>query len=187
MILMGKFVARGRRYTVATGDWNDAGRGAYNEDVSVLVHLMNADSTKADSSPASDLDGAADRSSEKALVVDDQPDVLEVTSEIFRTFGYEVVAVSNGPDALEALRQHPDIDIVFSDVVMPGMDGITLGREIRRLHPGIKIVLASGYAAPALAGKDDALREFTFLRKPYPIPELLKALRRPDKPPNTSH
>ncbi|MDB5824591.1 MAG: plasmid-partitioning protein ParB [Herminiimonas sp.] len=62
-------------------------------------------------------------------------------------------------------------------VVMPGMNGVTLGQEARKLIPGIKVVLASGYAAPALADEDSSIRDFHFINKPYRMAETVKKLR----------
>jgi DNA-binding NtrC family response regulator len=72
----------------------------------------------------------------------------------------------------------PDVDVLFSDVLMPGMDGITLGREARKLVPGIKVILASGFPAPALAENNSDLRDFDFIKKPYRMAEIIKMLRK---------
>ena len=115
--------------------------------------------------------------SDKALVVDDQPDVLDMAVELFRTIGYDVLAANNAEDAVEILKRTPDIDVLFSDVVMPGMSGIDLGRQARSLVPGIKVILASGYAVPALKADNAALDDFAFISKPYRIADILKNLR----------
>ncbi|HTH45545.1 MAG TPA: PAS domain S-box protein [Oxalicibacterium sp.] len=115
---------------------------------------------------------------DKALVVDDQPDVLEVAVELFRNMGYDVLPANNGLEALEILKRTPDIDVLFSDVVMPGMNGHLLGQEARKLRPEIKVVLASGYPMPAL--QDSDLGNFSFIQKPYRMSEIMKTLRRRD-------
>ena len=115
---------------------------------------------------------------EKVLVVEDEPDVLTVAAELFRSIGYEVVTACNGVDALEVLKRHPDIDILFSDVIMPqGMSGIELGRRTRELYPKIKVILASGYALPALKAEYGTLDDVIFMNKPYRLSELAKTLR----------
>src|SRR3569833_1769572 len=74
---------------------------------------------------------------EKVLVVEDEPDLLTVAAELFRTIGYEVLTASNGADAVEVLKRHPDIDILFSDVSGPrGGGGGGRGRRARGRGPG---------------------------------------------------
>ncbi|MDF3034935.1 MAG: hybrid sensor histidine kinase/response regulator [Paucimonas sp.] len=121
----------------------------------------------------------SDAVTEKALVVDDQPEVLELTIELFRSLGFEVLSAGNGRDALDMLQRHPDIDVLFSDVVMPGMSGIALGQQARVLRPKLKVILASGYAAPALAEHKEGLKEFLFLTKPYRVNDIIRMLRVP--------
>ncbi|OWW22881.1 hybrid sensor histidine kinase/response regulator [Noviherbaspirillum denitrificans] len=129
------------------------------------------------------LDGASDQDSatkglpEKALVVDDQPDVLEVAVELFRQLGYDVLSASNGRDALEIIRRTPDIDVVFSDVVMPAMTGVELARQVRAIAPQAKIVLASGYASNTFNQKEPGTDGFEIVTKPYRMAEIIRKLR----------
>jgi len=128
--------------------------------------------------PGSAVAGAtADKPTEVALVVDDQPDVLDMASELFRALGYHVLAASNGGEALQILKRTPKVDVLFSDVVMPGMTGIELAQQARAHAPAMKILLASGYTAPALATAQDAVIDFEFVRKPYTVSQILKHLR----------
>jgi PAS domain S-box-containing protein len=113
---------------------------------------------------------------EKALVVDDQQDVLDVATELFRTLGYEVLAANNARDALDILARNPDVGVLFTDVVMPGMSGVELGKRVRSLMPTVKVILASGYPAPAI-GSEAELAEFQFVSKPYRVSEIVKLLR----------
>jgi PAS domain S-box-containing protein len=115
---------------------------------------------------------------DKALVVDDQPDVLDLAIALFRDMGYDVLSANNAADAVEIMKRTPDVDVLFSDVVMPGMSGIALGLEARRLVPGIKVVLASGYPVPALDAEKAGLEQFGFVSKPYRMAEVVKQLRR---------
>jgi PAS domain S-box-containing protein len=119
---------------------------------------------------------ATSDSHDKALVVDDQDDVLEMAKALFTSLGYEVLSADNGSDALEILRQNPDIDVLFSDVVMPGMSGVTLAKEARALVPSLKIILASGYAPQELTEGTD-IHDFGFISKPYSLAQILKQLR----------
>ena len=116
----------------------------------------------------------------RVLVVEDDPEVLEVTVESLRTIGYEVLTAADAPSALAVLQRDPEIDILFSDVVMPrGMNGVELARHALRLRPGLRVLLASGYPMAALSGSQGIAErdEFPFLSKPYRGSELAEALR----------
>jgi len=115
----------------------------------------------------------------RALIVDDDPDVLELAAELFRMLGYEVLTAENGDDAMKILKQNPDVDVLFTDVVMPGTNGIQLGYEARKLLPEIRVILVSGYPAPALTGGHGNVYDFDFLRKPYRLAEIIKLLAKP--------
>jgi CheY-like chemotaxis protein len=89
--------------------------------------------------------------SERILVVDDNEDLLEVTSAMLTTFGYRVICARNGAEAIQMLESGQQFDLLFSDVVMPnGMSGVELAREAKPLRKGIKILLTSGYAGDVL-------------------------------------
>jgi DNA-binding NtrC family response regulator len=84
--------------------------------------------------------------------------------------------VSNGQAALDALADSPGAhEIVFSDVVMPGMDGTALAREVTRLYPDLPVVLTSGYSH-VLA--QESGHGFELLHKPYSVKDLSRVLRR---------
>jgi PAS domain S-box-containing protein len=114
---------------------------------------------------------------DKALVVDDQADVLYMAVELFQTLGYEVLSANSGTEALAILRRTPDIQVLFSDVVMPGMNGMELAREARRQAPELKIILASGYAADALRSDNGGIGDVAVIPKPYSIAQILRQLR----------
>jgi PAS domain S-box-containing protein len=114
---------------------------------------------------------------DKVLIVEDEEDLLDVASELFRNMGYEVLTASNGADALQVLERVPGIDVLFSDVIMPGMSGLELARVTRRLYPTTRIVLASGYPAPALRAQQGDIDEFVFVSKPYRLSEIARRLR----------
>lgn len=119
-----------------------------------------------------------DSDTDKVLIVEDEPDLLNTASELFRNLGYEVFTASNGNDALSILKRSPDIDVLFTDVMMPnGMDGLELARITRATYPAIKILVASGYPLPALKAQNKSIDEFTFMNKPYRLAELAKKLR----------
>lgn len=114
---------------------------------------------------------------DKVLVVDDQPDVLDMAVTLFSSLGYDPLAANSGTEALNVLRQNQDIKVLFSDVVMPGMDGVALATAAKALLPQLKIVLASGYMSGSLRERfGDVLSNFDVIAKPYRLPDLVKRL-----------
>lgn len=106
------------------------------------------------------------------LLVEDNPDVASASAGLLEQLGYTVRWVPNADAALEAVEQD-GIDLVFSDIVMPGrMDGLALARIIKQKHPGLPILLATGYSQAA----QDVRFDFPILRKPYQMHELSQAL-----------
>jgi PAS domain S-box-containing protein len=114
---------------------------------------------------------------EKVLLVDDQSEVLETAISLFTHLGYEVLSADNGTQALETLRLHPGIAILFSDVVMPGMSGVELGKLARQEFPDLKIVLASGYVKTALRDQMPDIGNFELIAKPYRLSDLIRTLK----------
>ncbi len=88
---------------------------------------------------------AAPRGTETILVVEDEPQVLDVTRRVLEEHGYRVVAASSGEEALAHLARVSEIRLLLTDVVMPGMDGQDLACRALREHPGLRIVFLSGY------------------------------------------
>ncbi|WP_245329178.1 ATP-binding protein [Bradyrhizobium centrolobii] len=115
--------------------------------------------------------------SERILLVDDNEDILKVTSEMLTTYGYQVFCAQNGAEALRMLASGQEFELLFSDIVMPhGMSGIELAREARRLRADIKILLTSGYARDALQ-RHDAADEFPIIHKPFRLADLARRLQ----------
>lgn len=117
------------------------------------------------------------RGSERILVVDDNEDLLDVTSAMLTTFGYEVACASNGAEAIEMLERGEQFGLLFSDIVMPnGMSGVELAREAKRRNKSIKVLLTSGFAGNILE-QHQAVNEFPIIDKPFHLPELARRLR----------
>jgi len=79
------------------------------------------------------------------LLVDDDPFMLRLMDLILRDAGYEIIQARNGDEALAAIRERPNVDLVISDVVMPGMNGELLRESVKRLWPACKFIVCSGY------------------------------------------
>jgi PAS domain S-box-containing protein len=122
---------------------------------------------------------AVDRQgTETILIVDDREDVAELARTILRDFGYTTLVASNAREALEILDSSERVDLLFTDLIMPGgMNGVLLAREARRRQPKLKVLLATGYAEASLERTDIGGSEFDLLNKPYRRTELVRRVR----------
>jgi CheY-like chemotaxis protein len=112
------------------------------------------------------------------LVVEDEESVLRLTAALVESLGCNVIAAASGADAIEACRQdEPRIDVVLTDVVMPGMSGMELRDRLERLRPDIKILFTSGYTANVIAHHGMLDEGVHFITKPFGITDLARALR----------
>jgi two-component system, cell cycle sensor histidine kinase and response regulator CckA len=117
------------------------------------------------------------------LVVEDEPAVRDMTRQMLRRAGWNVIEVSNGAEAwgfIEAMTS--PIDALVSDVVMPGLSGIELAERVLDHYPDIRIALLSGYTAETLDLKRIVARGVRFVPKPVSARELLGAFEAPAKP-----
>lgn len=115
---------------------------------------------------------------ETVLIVDDRGDVAELARTILRDFGYTTHLAQNGREALEILDSVGPVDLLFTDLIMPGgMNGIVLAREARRRRPDLKILLTTGYAEASLERTDTGGSEFDLLSKPYRRTDLIRRVR----------
>ncbi|MGE0055668.1 MAG: PAS domain S-box protein [Hyphomicrobium sp.] len=119
------------------------------------------------------------RNSETVLVVEDNADVREVTLQRIEGLGYVVLEASNAPEAIKVLQETPDVQLVVTDVVMPGgMSGFELAHWINENKPGVAVVCTSGFAEGA-SGHHQGLGPSpgcAMLHKPYGRSELAKVL-----------
>jgi PAS domain S-box-containing protein len=121
---------------------------------------------------------AATSSAGTVLVVEDDPDVLQVAIETLHALGYDVLTAGDGVAALQMLTRDQHIDVLFSDIVMPrGMSGVELAHRARRIRPGLKVLLASGYPMTTLSAEHGLDSAFSFVSKPYRWTELQERLR----------
>ncbi len=111
------------------------------------------------------------------LLVEDEPTVRSVAERALTRHGYTVITADSGEDALEIVARNEPIDLLISDVVMPGMDGPTMVREARQSRPELKILFMSGYAEEQLRKSID-IENVNFLPKPFSVVELAEAARR---------
>lgn len=109
---------------------------------------------------------------ETILIVDDEPSLRELLEEILQTHGYKVLAAENGNAALEILK-HKQVDLIISDVIMPGMDGYELSQKVRDKYPQVKIQLASGFSDDRHIKNDKYELHSSILNKPFDRQQLL--------------
>jgi PAS domain S-box-containing protein len=122
--------------------------------------------------PAENTNAVETGGSGTVLLVEDNPDVANVSASLLEQLGYAVRRVDNAEAALREIERG-GIDLVFSDVVMPGkMDGLSLARHLKAIRPHLPILLASGYSDAAVNVHGD----FPILRKPYEIHQLSRAI-----------
>jgi PAS domain S-box-containing protein len=129
---------------------------------------------EANASQADEIDTSERGGSGTVLLVEDNPEVASVSISLLEQLGYTVRRVADAEAALRAIERD-GVDLVFSDIVMPGkMDGLALAHRLRQIRPGLPILLATGYSDAAVNVRGD----FPILRKPYEIHELSQAIAR---------
>jgi PAS domain S-box-containing protein len=115
---------------------------------------------------------------EHILVVEDDERVRRVSVRRLKELGYRLTEAKNGPSALATLEQSHGVDLLFTDVVMPGgMTGLELANAVRKRWPNVKILFTSGYAEPAMVRGDALPADAGWLAKPYRTVELAQKLR----------
>jgi CheY-like chemotaxis protein len=115
---------------------------------------------------------------ETVLYVEDDADVRETVELLLDALGYRLVSAASGAEAYGLLRDNEGIDLLFSDVVMPGgMNGVELAEKARGLRPDLKIVLTSGYSDSLLKLKASELADVHWLAKPFQFDDLARAIR----------
>jgi CheY-like chemotaxis protein len=152
---------------------------AVGQGTSVILMLPRSPSRPLEQPPAAATDAALQaqrRSAGSVLLVEDNDDVAVLVSEMLQELGYKVERAANALAALQTLTDGTPIDVVFSDIMMPGeIDGVELGRQIRLRQTNVPVLLTSGYAHGAV---QRAEREgFRVLPKPYDLPALAAALQ----------
>jgi len=118
------------------------------------------------------------RGDETILVVEDRPEVGDLAEAFLEDFGYRVLRTSNAAEAIDVLRSDETIDLLFTDLIMPGsMNGVMLAREARRMRPALRCLLTTGYARSSLEREDNVGSSFEIIDKPYRKHELGQKVR----------
>ena len=118
------------------------------------------------------------RGTEWILVVEDREDLRELTALQLRRIGYRVIVAGNGAEGLDALRNHPDIALLLSDIVLPGgMDGVEAAKRAKAARPDLKVVFMSGFPKHTELPDFGTGRPVRLLQKPFSSENFAKSLR----------
>jgi CheY-like chemotaxis protein len=119
------------------------------------------------------------RGSERILFVDDEPDIITMINQMLSQLGYQTTLCDRSSDALEMFREDPGrFDMLITDQIMPGMTGLELTRELRRIRPDLPVILCTGYSKTVSEEDvaDAGVRDM--LMKPIALRHLAESIRR---------
>jgi CheY-like chemotaxis protein len=117
-------------------------------------------------------------SAETLLVVDDDPDVRDLTAEILRERGYRILEAGSGEEAVRLAADYPrTIHLLLTDVLMPRMDGPTLADLLRARRPGMKVLFMTGYSGRSLSADGELPSGTEVLAKPFTFDDLTGRVR----------
>jgi len=119
----------------------------------------------------------------RVLIVDDEENQRRTLSIGLRLEGFDVVVAGSSPEALQVLKTaSPQIDLALIDLMMPGINGLDLARQMRSLFPSVRVVLSSAYHLSARQVERADCGAIGFVPKPYRLAELSSFLRSKTKP-----
>ena len=111
------------------------------------------------------------------LVVDDEPEIRKLVTAMLTRNGYRVFTADTGENAVRLYRSHPDIDLLLTDVVAPGMSGPMIADEIAALKPSIKVLFMSGYDGTHVVQRYVVEKGYSLLTKPFTMEQLEQRVR----------
>lgn len=118
------------------------------------------------------------RGSETILLVEDEDSVRHLTALFLGILGYRVIEASNGYDALRLFQAAPEkIDLLLTDVVMPGLSGREVAETLQALDSGLKVLFQSGYTDDTVVGRGMIHAGVAFLNKPFTLETLAMKVR----------
>jgi CheY-like chemotaxis protein len=113
------------------------------------------------------------------MVVEDEPEIRELVATSLAVEGFHVLCAEDAADALKLLDAHPEVALLFTDILMPGdLHGYDLARRARQIKPDIKLLYTSGYALAKAIGKSMPIEDARMVNKPYRLEELITEIRR---------
>jgi PAS domain S-box-containing protein len=111
------------------------------------------------------------------LVVEDELSIRNNVRDCLQQLGYKVLEAQDGKAALEVCHEHPDIQVVLTDLVMPRMGGYPLANELAERHPGMRVLFMSGYTEDTATRHDILLKGSPFLQKPFSVADLAQSVQ----------
>jgi PAS domain S-box-containing protein len=151
------------------------------------IYLPVAEQQSADVTATGESEKRTFRGAETVLVAEDEDGVRTVITDMLRKQGYSVVTAPGGAAALETALKLPRIDLLISDVIMPGMNGPELAERLREIRPDLRVLYVSGYTDSAIAREGELEPGTSFLHKPFSPNQLSSKVREVlDQPPNGS-
>ena len=127
--------------------------------------------------PLARSESYSEPSGQTILIVEDDAMIRGNVRECLQQLGYQVVEAENGEAALQVCgRLHGKVDLVLSDLVMPGMGGYELAGELAQRHPAVRVLFMSGYTEDSAARRDILLQGSAFLQKPFSVADLSNAV-----------
>ena len=120
----------------------------------------------------------ADTPAPQVLVVEDDDLTRELVVELITTFGYPVVAVADGMEAMRVIEESPTIVLVFTDITMPGVDGIMLADMVKQHRPKLQILYTTGGHVVSRAKSEAGILHGNILAKPYRPDDLKREIER---------
>ncbi len=152
-------------------------QSAEGEGTTVRIYLPFAGTSASEAPESRAPQGESRSGSETLLVVEDDADVRALAVSVLGDLGYKVLEAATGDAALPLLMARPDIDLLFTDVVMPGsLSGVDLAQQARERHPALRVVLTTGYAS-SLVERERLAEAVEILRKPYRPADLAETIR----------
>jgi CheY-like chemotaxis protein len=106
------------------------------------------------------------------LVVDDEPEILKLVSAMLAANGYRVLSAAHGEQALRVFSTNPDIDLLLTDVVAPGMSGPMIADQIAARRPDIKVLFMSGYNGTQVVQRYVVEQGYSLIVKPFTMVQL---------------
>jgi CheY-like chemotaxis protein len=152
--------------------YSEAGRGT-----TVKLYLPRASTPAEHSQPKSSEAAPLGTARQTILVVEDEMRVRQLTAAGLRELGYTVIEADGGEAALKVIDSHPGIALLFTDVVMPKMDGRKLATEVLKRRPNLKVLFTTGFTKNAIIHGGVLDPDTNFIAKPFTLEDLARKVR----------
>jgi two-component system, cell cycle sensor histidine kinase and response regulator CckA len=119
----------------------------------------------------------SDKRQSAILVVDDEPEIRKLVSAMLTRDGYRVLSADTGENAIALFQNNPDIELLLTDVVVPGMSGPMIADEIAALNPAVKVLFMSGYRGTRVVMRYVAEKGYSLLIKPFTMEQLARKVQ----------